>query len=420
MVALLLALVAVSRVVITEVMANPLGSTGAHAPEDRNEFVELYNPTQEAVDLMGWILDDLDGSLDRLIAWRDSSILGANPTAIINYTWLGPGKYAVVLDSEYTDPAPVGGYEQPYRFGDSCLILTTANTTIGNGLATTDPLVLASPYGDTSTFGTPAIPNDNFPANPGDGFSWERIDQVGPDIISNWATCSDGCTPGGPNLASTVPNLSVSELRLAEPESLRPGQSFRGSVLIANVGFIPTQNWFLDVFLDRNGNSARDPSEECWHTNGWPLLPGEDSVVEFTLTGPRTTTDLWARITCEGDRDTVNNRLRLTLNPSVAGRLLSLATSSFSPDQDGYEDSLEVVYRLPRAGGKLRIVIFDLAGRVCRELLDAKTETGQGLVVWDGRNASGRIAAGGIYAVWLSYHLPDGDWVEKMPVVLER
>jgi hypothetical protein len=68
----------------------------------------------------------------------------------------------------------------------------------------------------------------------------------------------------------------------------------------------------------------------------------------------------------------------------------------------------------------LRIAVFDLAGRTKRTLLEAKAETGQGVVCWDGRLEDGRAAACAVYAVWLQYRLPNGDWVEKLPVVLER
>lgn len=424
--ALALVLLCASRIVITEVMSNPAGAAGAHFPEDRNEYIELYNPGNEAIDLYDWILDDLDGSTDRLIAWQDSSLLAANPTAIINSTWLRPHGYAVVLDSEYTDPNPLGGYEQPYRFGEYCLLLTTRNTTLGNGLATNDPLVIisSSAYGfeDTSTFGTPFDTTDKFPDNPGDGKSWERINLLGPDLPGNWVICPDplGCTPGRPNSSSSAPDLAVLGLDLVQPESLKPGLPFACRVRIANVGFILATTWSLDVFLDRNGNGLPDRNEECRPTNGWPLYPGKDSTLNFNLTCPTASCDLWARLVCSADRDTADNRLRRTLYPAGTGRFLSLAASCFSPDADGFEDSLEIIYRVPRKGGRLQVTVYDLAGRVAAALLDTRATTEQGTLVWNGTLSSGRPAPRGIYAIRLSYHLPDMDRVEKLPVVLER
>ncbi len=417
---------AASRIVITEVMSNPAGAAGSGYPEDRNEYVELYNPTNEAIDLYDWTLDDLDGSPDRLIAWQDSSILRNNPTLLINSTWLQPHSYAVVLDSEYTHPLPQGGYEQPYIFGDSCLILTTRNTTLGNGLATSDPIVIisSSAYGfeDTSTFGTPFDTTDKFPTNPGDGKSWERIDLSGPDLPENWVICPNrlGCTPGKPNSSSSAPDLAVLRLDVVRPESLRPEQPFTCHIHIANVGFVPAASWFMQVFLDRNGNAQPDKNEACRTVDGWPLYPAQDSVLKFSLSCPAVSCDLWASLVCSSDRDTANNRLRRTLYPAGTGRILSVTTSSFSPNADGFEDSLEIVYRLPRKGGKLQVAIYDLAGRLVVTLLDTKANAEQGTLFWNGTSSAGRVVSRGIYAVRLSYHLPDMDRLEKLPVVLQR
>ena len=150
----ILLLLLASSIVITEVMPNPAGPSGARKPEDRNEYVELHNTGDEAVDLLFWTLDDGD-SRDLLVAWQDSALLDGNPSLSINNTWLRPDGYAVVLDSEYTAPDPEGGYVMPYEFGDSALILTTRNTTLGNGLAVNDPVIVFGPSGDTTTYGTP-------------------------------------------------------------------------------------------------------------------------------------------------------------------------------------------------------------------------------------------------------------------------
>ena len=69
----LLVLLGASRIVITEVMTDPKGITGVHMPEDRNEFVEVCNVSDSAIDLLDWTIDDGD-AVDHLRAWTDSSI----------------------------------------------------------------------------------------------------------------------------------------------------------------------------------------------------------------------------------------------------------------------------------------------------------------------------------------------------------
>ncbi len=405
-----------SRIVITEVMANPAGGSGAHAPEDRNEFVELYNAARHAIDLAGWTLSDGDAT-DRLVAWTDPTVLADNPTVLIGTTWLNPGCYAVVLDSEYTDLNPAGGLVQPYRFGAGALILTTGNTTLGNGLASNDPLTLSasSAYGfaDTSTFGTPQDTTDSLPCDAGDGISWERIRIEDEDRVANWVCCLDpaGCTPGAPNSILSYLDLAVTELTV--DDSLRPGARARAGVRVANTGFVSARDWSLVVGLA--------PGAPVDSLGGWELEPGKDSflVVEFTV--PRTNAYIEACLLCSADRDTLNNLRRVYLRPGGSDRLLSLDRLSFSPDRDGFEDTLVILYRVPKTGGKLTVAVFNLAGREVRNLCRNLPVTQErGLLLWDGARADGTKAPVGIYAVWLEYRVGGTVRTEKLPVALVR
>ena len=417
---LLLALVAASRIVITEVMANPKGGSGVHMPEDRNEFVELYNAGKDAVDLQGWYLDDGD-AVDVLTAWTDSSLLAADPYLAISNSWLSPGCHAVVLDPEYTDTAASGDFVMPYEFGAGTLILTVGNTTIGNGLATTDPLTLCSPYGDTSTFGTPADAADSLPCDPGDGVSWERIDMTGPDTVSNWMACRDtsGCTPGDSNSACTFLDLSVSGIALTNSSATKPGEPLFAAVTVANSGFRAADTWDLSVFLDRNGNEKPDATEFDTTLTGPILERGQQETLTVRLTCPAAKTDVWAKLTYS-DGDSLNNSMRLTITPGGSERMFDLNLSSFSPDGDGFEESLAVLCRLPEAKGTLKVMVFNLGGRQVATLFSGRPSDKRGVVYWDGRNSNGDRAPGGIYAVCVEYRSGGTTQTDRLPVVLLR
>ncbi|MEO0080130.1 MAG: FlgD immunoglobulin-like domain containing protein [candidate division WOR-3 bacterium] len=409
------------RLLITEVMANPKGPSGAHWPEDRNEFVEVYNTSSQAVDLHDAILDDGDKA-DRLCAWADSSILSDNPTLIIGSTWLGPGCYAVVLDSEYCDPNPLGGEVRPYRFGESTLILTTHNTTIGNGLATTDPVTIITVEGDTATFGTPKNPDDSFPSDPGDGLSWERIWFNRPDMAGNWAVCRDpsGSTPGRRNSVSSFLDLGVCDLALEETLPLKPKQMFSFRARVTNQGSVVAEGWRVCAWFDLNQNSRCDQNETFAEVAGWPMAPGSDSVLRLRAVVPEVTTDLWIRVSSPDDADTLNNRCRLRLPLGQQRRLLHLSYASFSPNHDGFEDSLPIVYRLPAPDGQLTITIFNLSGQEVKRLFSGRPVGAEGVLFWDGLKENGEPAPTGIYAVWLEFHCRSGTVTEKLPVVLLR
>ncbi|MBN1694604.1 lamin tail domain-containing protein [candidate division WOR-3 bacterium] len=183
-----------SAVCINEVMSNPLGSGGVGSPEDRNEFVEIFNIGPDAVDLGGWQITDLD-AVDEIIPFYE--LLQDSNTILL------PGEFALVMDPEYSDS---GENYMPYGI-PTCVLLTVDNTTIGNELSTTDPIALISPEGDTvSTYYNTL--------NPGDGISVERVYPYNGDVPENWRSCEDisGSTPGRENSVYASPDFVLDSL----------------------------------------------------------------------------------------------------------------------------------------------------------------------------------------------------------------
>ena len=50
-----------------------------------------------------------------------------------------------------------------------------------------------------------------------------------------------------------------------------------------------------------------------------------------------------------------------------------------------------------KTGGRVRLAVYTLEGRLVRELVDAYMEPGTHSAAWDGRDASGEKVAGGVY-----------------------
>jgi len=161
---------------ITEVMANA-------RVEKEDEFVEIYNAGTGAVDLAGLVLTDGD-DIDVLQA------LAVSPTA----TLLPPGEYAVVLDPGYT-----GRYDSLLPSGT--ILLTTGDTTIGNGLTTSDKVRLYETDGST------LIAGFTFPKDPGDNKSMEMFDLATGDAAGNWrpSRCTDTASDSSPGAAHCFP-----------------------------------------------------------------------------------------------------------------------------------------------------------------------------------------------------------------------
>ena len=151
--------------VLTEVMANP-------SDEGTGEFVEVLNAGGVAVDLAGLVLSDGDQE-DALVAF-DAGV-----------TTLQPGARAVVVDSQYAGQ---------YSIDAAVTLLTTADNTLGNGLTTSDPVLLLEADAQTT------IASFSFPGDPGDGTSLELSDVDAGDVAGNWqpSVCAAGHSPGGP------------------------------------------------------------------------------------------------------------------------------------------------------------------------------------------------------------------------------
>lgn len=154
--------------VITEVMANPVS-------EDTGEFIEIYNPTDQPIDVAGMLFSDGD-TTDMIQPFAGSG------------TMLIPAHgYGVILDPEY---------QSDYTIPGEAVLLAPEKTALGNSLATTDPITLLASDGLT------VISSYSFPLNPGNGISVERIG-TGPDEKDNWVAspCPSGSSPGAENCA---------------------------------------------------------------------------------------------------------------------------------------------------------------------------------------------------------------------------
>ncbi len=416
-----------SRVVINEVMANPKGTNSISlSPEDRNEFIELYNITGDTVDLAGWKIYDFD-AYDNIIAWRDTTLLSRYPNVVINTTLLPPYSFALILDPEYTALNPVGGYVQPYHFPNNLLILTIGNTALGdNGLTTTDPILLFSPTGDSSSFGTPFNPNDSFPkrdyGTTNDGLSWERISPWAEDSCLNWLRSLDtsGSTPGRDNSIFSYYDLAISALD-HNPIIITENQNATLLVTIANNGYQFVGLCTLIVFNDINRDSVENFGERLYFCGDHSVLPQSETTLSILWQSiPKGEHKVWARVNFNADQKPSNNRRSKTIRVSAPINNYSLTNKIFSPDGDGIEDTLYVQYNFPEANGKLYVYIYNLNAHLIKTYEYKKLVNKSGIISWDGKKENGKIAPIGIYIILLEYKSENHSISEKHSAVLAQ
>ena len=81
---------------------------------------------------------------------------------------------------------------------------------------------------------------------------------------------------------------------------------------------------------------------------------------------------------------------------------------TFSPDGDGFDDVLEIKYRVATAGSVLNMRIFDDRGHLTRTLATNEILSSVGSVIWDGIRDDGTLGKMGIYVIWLEYFDAEG------------
>ncbi|MGE3062258.1 MAG: hypothetical protein AB7T10_01315 [bacterium] len=169
-------------------MANVSGSeSDAGSPGDRNEFIELYTFTDTNINILRYSVSDGDAK-DNLKLFPDSL---PHPGGITSDSIIPPHSYIVIFDPEYST---VGDsmFFMPYKIPDDAYVFTISTTTFGeNGLSANDILYLLDENDSTvDIFGTPFI-EDNFPYDPGDGISLEKVNFSYPDSPNSFKPSVD-------------------------------------------------------------------------------------------------------------------------------------------------------------------------------------------------------------------------------------
>ncbi len=419
----LLSIFAASPIIITEVMSNVRGSEQTCG--DRNEYIEIYNLSTDTLDLLNYLIDDFDVSPDDICPWDDDAILIKYPGLRIHSTLLYPYSYGLILDREYTSHDTTGGNVQPYDFPDSTLVLTTDDTTIGNGLQTSDPLIIFSIlHACTTSFGTPYDTLDYFPSDPGDGISWERIELSLPDTVTNWHTCIDsgGCTPGRENSTTNALDLAIeSQSIIFTPAIVNTGEDVNIAMRIKNYGLRETDEYSLTVFDDKNNDSILNSDELITQIAGLLVYASDSVSIVCTYKYPEQGMHMLGfQVNFPGDRDLTNNLAFKELR--VVGEIgeLVLSPAIFTPDNDGIEDNLQIDYRLPDAGGLLSIAIFDSRGKLVRFLCRKELcLLGSGTTYWNGKTGSKDLPTG-LYIVYLEYYNQNKVIKAKKTTILAR
>ena len=82
----------------------------------------------------------------------------------------------------------------------------------------------------------------------------------------------------------------------------------------------------------------------------------------------------------------------------------SFSSTIVSPDGDGYQDELEITYRLDNGDLAARAEVYDARGRMVRRLLNNGLLGTHGTLVWDGRGDQGTRLPDGQYIIQITIY----------------
>ena len=96
---------------------------------------------------------------------------------------------------------------------------------------------------------------------------------------------------------------------------------------------------------------------------------------------------------------------------------ITLSSEVFSPDNDGYEDYLTIMYSLDVAGYSGTISVYSTNGQLVRTLVNNRSLGATGDIVWDGLDGKNRPCPAGIYVVYVELFNLDGKKIVEKHVV---
>lgn len=108
--------------------------------------------------------------------------------------------------------------------------------------------------------------------------------------------------------------------------------------------------------------------------------------------------------------DEIVTETTITLNPEV-----------FSPDNDGVDDRLEIIYKLEQPGYTATIAVYSADGKFITYIANNEMLSMEGTLFWDGFDNGNNLCPVGIYVIYVEmFNLTGNKVVEKHAAVLSR
>lgn len=177
--------------------------------------------------------------------------------------------------------------------------------------------------------------------------------------------------------------------------------------------FAQNPDWFINTSMpsynDDEGrvillNTENERIDELHYSDEWhfPLISNPEGVSLERIDPNRPTQDSmnWHSAASTVGYGTPTYKNSQFSEPNT-GDEITLSPQVFSPDQDGYNDVLNIAYQFDQAGYTANVKIFDAQGREVRNLIRNALLSQSGAFTWDGVTERGDKARVGSYIVFV-------------------
>ena len=144
-----------------------------------------------------------------------------------------------------------------------------------------------------------------------------------------------------------------------------------------------------------------------WHA---PLLTDESGVALERIRSdlPTNQSSNWTSASAPSGYGTPGYKNSESSTAPAGADLITIEPKIFSPDMDGYQDFCFINYQFPVAGFTGSITVYDVNGRLVRQLVNNILWGTSGSFRWDGLDDQQHLLPMGHYIICCNLFLPDG------------
>ncbi len=212
--------------------------------------------------------------------------------------------------------------------------------------------------------------------------------------------------PGEYAVLTENPEWTIQNFTVIDPEKLIPMSALpsmpddQGTILLLNAA-----GEVLDEL----------PYDHHWHS---PLLANEEgvSLERIQPDKPTALASNWSSAASSAGFGTPTYKNSESFSDGEGKDQVSVEPKIFSPDNDGYQDFCFVKYQLPQTGFTANIFIYDMNGRVVRQLANNSTLSMEGSFRWEGLDDTLNPLPMGHYVICVNLFSVSGK-VKKYKVV---